>query len=115
MVTLGVAPVSHQYRKINTSIIAEFLEKLEDKGYFYAEDIEEIKEDLPVLYSMMKPNGAKSLLFYTLRGPDDAIGFVVVTTTGSNKFTRDPGLARIANAAQVISTYLNFEALHASL
>lgn len=115
VVTHGIAPVSHQYQRINTSIIAEFLERLEDKGYFYAEDIESIRYDSPILYSMMKPNGVNSLLFYTLRGVGNAIGFIVVTSVGENSFLRDPALAKAANAAQVISTYLNFDSLHASL
>lgn len=115
VVSPGVPPISHQYQKINTSIVAEFLEKLEDKGYFYAEDIEDMRDELPILYNMMRPNGAKSLLFYTLRGVDDAIGFVVVTTVGDETFTRDLSLPNTANTAQVISSYLNFDRLQEGL
>jgi hypothetical protein len=115
VVAPNTPPVSHQYQRINTSIVAEFLEKLEDKGYFYTEDIEEIKDNLPILYSMMKPNGAKSLLFYTLRGVDDSIGFLVITTNGEETFTRDEALPKMANSVQVISSYLNFDKLQEGL
>lgn len=115
VVTPGTLPISYQYQKINTSILAEFLEKLDEKGYFYVEDIEEIKNDLPILYNMMKPNGAKSMLFYTIRGMHDAIGFIIIVKVNEETFTRDDTLPKAANAAQVISSYLNFDRLHEKL
>lgn len=115
VITPHTPPVSNQYQKINTSIVAEFLEKLEDKAYFYAEDIEEIRLEQPILYSMMKPNGVKSLLFYALRGMEDSIGFVVASTLGDNTFTRDESLPKMANSAQVICSYLNFNKVYKEL
>lgn len=115
VVTRGTIPIANQYQRINVSLIADFLEKLECKGYFYTANIDEIKHDYPMLYNMMSPNNAKTALFYSLSGVDDTIGFLVVTTVGEHTFTRDKALPQTASVAQIISSYLNFDTLHEEL
>lgn len=115
VVTPNTSAVSSQYQKINTAIVAEFLERLDEKGYFYVRDIEECKENCPVLYSFMKPNGVHSALFYSLYGVNDTIGFVVVTTIKDHEFSREVSLPRVAGTAQIISSLLNFDTLHDKL
>lgn len=115
VVSPGTSPVSHSYQKINTSIVATFLEKLEDKGYFYFKDIEEVKDDFPILYDFMKPNKVKTGLFYTLVGVNDTIGFIAATTIKDNSFTREESLSKIACSAQKISSLLNFDELHKNI
>lgn len=112
VVTPGTMPVAMKYNKLNTSIFAEFLEILESKGYFYVEDIEELKDDYKMVYNFMKPNGAKTALFYSLYGVDESIGFVVATTVGTKTFTRNDSLPTIASTAQRISSMLNFDTLY---
>lgn len=111
----AILPVSQQYQRINTTLIAEFLEDLEDLGYFYIEDFEEHKDTNRVIYNFMKPNGVKSALFYSLYGIDDTIGFIVLTTTGEKIMTRRNSLPRIAESAQLISSLLNYDKLHDEL
>lgn len=113
--TPGTAPVALQYQKVNAAIIAEFLEKLEEKGYYYVKDIEDSKEEFPILYSFMHPNNAHSVLFYTLYGVNNTIGFVVATTVNKKTFTREDSLPKIAGSAQIISSLLNFDTLHEKL
>lgn len=115
VVTPSTIPVSSRYQKLNTSIIAQFLEVLEDKGYFYVEDLTELRDEHPIIYDLMKPNGVKSVLFYILSGVDDTIGFICVTTVGENYFTRGQSLPKTAAMAQRISSYLNFDKLHEDL
>lgn len=115
VVKSGILPISNQYQKLNVSIIAEFLEKLETKGYFYAKDINEISTEFPMLYNMMYVNNVKSALFYTIIGVDDTIGFLLVTTVGIKTFTREDVLPKTASAAQVISSYLNYDVLNDEL
>lgn len=111
MIGADVAPVSHQYQKLNTSIVAHFLEVLEDKGYFYIENIEDIEKKYPIVYGFMKPNGVKTALFYSLYGAECTLGFLVATTVGDNTFTRDNALPKLARAAQKISSLLNYNEL----
>lgn len=113
--TPGTPPVALQYQKINAAIMAEFLEELEEKGYYYVRDISEAKEKYPILYNFMAPNGAHSALFYTLYGVNNTIGFVVATTIKDKEFTRSDALPKIAGAAQIISSLLNFDTLHEKL
>ena len=115
VVTHNTPSVSSQYQKINTAIVAEFLERLDEKGYYYVKDIEECKVNCPVLYSFMKPNGVHSALFYSLYGVDDTIGFVVATTVNEREFSREVSLPRVAGTAQIISSFLNFDTLNDKL
>ena len=106
--TQNTFPVLNKYQKVNTSVIAPFLEVLEDKGYFYTHDIDELKDSFPTIYAFMKPNGVKSAMFYSLYGVDDTIGFIVITTVGDKDFPRDGTICKIANSAQIISSMLNY-------
>lgn len=115
VVKRGVMPIASQYQKINVSIIAEFLEKLESKGYFYTKDISEIASEFPMLYNMLSINGIKSALFYSIVGVEDTIGFLLVSTIGTNSFTRDEALPKTASTTQIISSYLNYDILNEEL
>ena len=99
---------------MNTTLFATFLEKLEDKGYYYCHDIEEIKEVEPMLYFFMKPNKVKSMLFYSLYGVEETIGFIVITSTDTKEFTREDTLSKVACAAQLVSSMLNFDKIKES-
>lgn len=115
VVTPGVRSISGQFQKINTTIVAEFIEKLEEKGYYYTKDIEEIKDSFPVLYSLLITAEVKSLLFYVIYGVHDSIGFMLVATTGNHTFTREESLPRTASSAQRISSLLNLDTLNENL
>lgn len=115
VVTPGTSPVALQYQKINAAIVAEFIEELEEKGYYYVKDIAETREKFPILYNFMAPNGAHSALFYTLYGVNNTIGFMVATTVKNHEFTRADSLPKIAGAAQIISSLLNFDTIHDKL
>lgn len=113
--TPGTNTVSLKYQKVNAALIAEFLEDLEEKGYYYVHNIECIKNKYPILYNMMKPNDVCTALFYTLYGVNNTIGFVVATTVKDKEFTRDEALPEIAGSAQIISSLLNFDAINEKL
>lgn len=106
--------VSQKYQKLNTTLFATFLEKLEDKGYYYCHDIEDIKEVEPMLYFFMKPNKVKSMLFYSLYGVEETIGFIVITSTDTKEFTREDTLSKVACTAQLVSSMLNFDKIKES-
>lgn len=105
--SIGVSSVSHIYQRINIALFVKFISELEDKGYFYTEDIISIKDTFPFIYNFMHPNNAKSALFYSIYGVDQTLGFIVVTTIGDKTFDRKDVLHRCAEAAQVISSLLN--------
>lgn len=108
---VGVHSVSHNYQRINMSLFADFIVELEDKSYFYAADIEEVVTKYPFIYNMMKPNGVKSMLFYSIYGVEDTLGFIVLTTVKDKTITRQDTLPAVAEAAQMISALLNLENL----
>lgn len=107
-----ISSVSQDYQRINTSLFAEFLETLEDRGLIFIEDIESIKTTQPIMYNMMKNNGCKCALFYSLSGMEDSIGFLVVTKVDGRLLTRDSTIPKMANISQRISSLLNFDKIH---
>jgi len=108
-------PMSNTYQKINVSLIAEFLDKLEQKGYYYTENIISIKDEYPILFNMLDLNNIKSVLFYGVSGELGEIGFLMVATNRNNTFTREAALPEVAHTAQLISSYLNFNILDKEL
>lgn len=112
VVTTGTSSVAHLYQKTNTSLLAEFLEKLDETGYYLIDDLDKVKETLPVVYNFMKPNNVKSALFYAIYGVHDTIGFLVITTTTEYRFCKKEAIARIAEAAQKVGVMLNFNKIY---
>lgn len=113
VVTANTPRVAHTYQRINLSIAADFLITLEKEGAIYIEDLEQVKDKYPMLVHFMVPNGAKSAIFYSLEGVDEAIGFIVITTTiqSGKILTKSCCLHEIARAAQRIGAMLNFNEL----
>ena len=101
-------PISHRFQKINLSLLSGFIHKLEEEGSIYIEDIEEIKQEYPILHELLKPSLAKSALFYALQGIDEVIGFIVITKV-DKAIIKKPSLTEVAKSAQLISSMINFE------
>ena len=104
VVTPGTPPVSLQYQRINIALISRFLSDLEKEGYIFMEHFEDIKEKYPIIYSLMKPNGVNSALFYAIHGIDDVVGFMVLTTVTDELLCKRDSLHETAKAAQIISS-----------
>lgn len=110
-----IIPIAQNYQRISTSIISEFLENLENKGYSFIEDLELIKNESPMIYHFLKPSNVKSALFYSLYGVNDTIGFIVAMSSDEKKLDKKYALPRMAESAQRISSLLNFDKLHKEL
>ena len=107
----GTSSVAHIYQRVNISLVADFIIELENMSYFYAKDIDDVKDKYPFLYNFLKPNNVKSMLFYCIYGVDDTIGFIVLTSINGKEFERKDTLPIIAESAQKISSLLNLEDL----
>lgn len=92
-------------------MIADFLIHIESQGYYYVQDIEELKDKYPVVYNFMKPNNVKSGMFYIVQGVNEVIGFIVITTVNDREIIKREALNKISKAAQKISSMLNFDEL----
>lgn len=105
----GVNPVSQNYQRINTSLCATLVEDMDNLGYVYVEDIEDMKNVYPVVYSMMKPNNVKSAIFYPLFGMDCPVGFIVLTGLNNKIINRKEVIPITSTSAQRISALVNFD------
>ena len=106
----GTSSVAHLYQRINISLFADMINELEETSFIYISDIETIKDTNPIVYNFVKPNGVKSMIFYSIYGLNDTLGFIVVTST-KKYFNRCAVLPKMAEKAQVISSLLNLDEL----
>lgn len=108
--TPELTPISHRFQKINLSLLAGFIHRLENEGSIYVEDLESIKIQYPIVYELFKPMSIKSALFYALQGVDEVIGFIVITKI-EKTIDKKASLTEVAKSAQLISSMINFEEL----
>ena len=108
--SVGTSSVAHLYQRINISLFADMINELEETSFIYISDIETIKDTNPIVYNFVKPNGVKSMIFYSIYGLNDTLGFIVVTST-KKYFSRCDVLPKMAEKAQVISSLLNLDEL----
>ena len=113
VVTPGTALIGQMYQRMNTSIVANFLADLEDKGFVYVPDLSTAPEEHKVLTYFMLPNDVKSALFCSIQGIDEAIGFLVITTAMPSEKSINicKALPLLRKASQKIGSMLNFEFL----
>lgn len=109
-----VTPVFQNYQKVNILVISDFIEHIDTHGYFYAKDIEDIKCQYPMIHAYMAPNNVKSALFYALYDDRNSIGLIALTTQ-KETFERHNVLPRAAEAAQQISSLLNYDKIKEEL
>lgn len=107
----GLPLMSPRHQRLNTSIIANFLARLEKDESIYVNRNTVIPEDYMVMEQIMKRADLDSMLFYSIQGMDEAIGFLVVATTKSSGQTLNmtKALLSMSKAAQKISSMINFE------
>ena len=105
----GVNPVAMQYQRMNLSIFNNFLSKLESVGFVCIEDIENIKDTDPIVYSLLKGNNVKSAIFYSLEGIHEPIGFIVITTIKEKVLCAKNSLSELLKTSQKICSAWNID------
>ena len=102
--------VAASYQRVNVSLIADFILDLEDNNFYFCESIEEMRETCPYIYNALHSGRAKSAIFYSIYGVNNKLGFIALTSI-SKIFDKNEVLPEIAEAAQRVSSLLNFEEL----
>lgn len=108
----GIYPDSQNYQRVNTSLFATIIEDMEELGYVYIEDIENVIEKYPVIYGLFKPSCVKSALLYPLYGMDNSIGFIVITGLDNKIINKKLAVPLMSTHAQKISSLINFEGIN---
>lgn len=109
--TPGLSLMSQTHQRLNTSVIAGFLAKLEKEGSIFIDGTSPMLEEYKILEQIMQGAGMKSALFYSIQGIEEAIGFLVIITTKNSGNTIDLSTATfwMNRAAQRISSMINFD------
>lgn len=109
--TPGLSLMAQRHQRLNTSVIASFLARLEREGSIYVDiDAANIGE-FSILGQIMHNADLNTALFYSIQGIDEAIGFLVILTTkaSGNKLDLTKSLLLLNKASQRIGSMINFD------
>lgn len=107
-VSLGTPSVVSSYQRLNICLMAEFIFELETKGYYHVDNIEDIKDVYPALYSLLKRDNVTSVTAYAIYGVNELMGYIIIHSINGKILTRSEVLHQVAEAAQRVSALLNF-------
>lgn len=107
-VSLGTPSVVSSYQRLNICLMAEFIFELETKGYYHVDNIEDIKDVYPALYSLLKRDNVTSVTAYAIYGVNELMGYIIIHSINGKILTRSEVLPQVAEAAQRVSALLNF-------
>lgn len=107
----GLPLMASGHQKLNTSVIAKFLIKLEREGSIFIDNSESVPQEFKILKQIMEKANIGSALFYSIQGVEEAIGFLVLVTSRSSYNIIDVPkvLPQIGKAAQKIGSMINFD------
>ena len=107
--------IAHLFQRVNVSLFSSFILDLEDSNYFFIQDIDELKNTCPYIYSALYANGVRSAIFYSIYGVNDKLGFIMVTSNDATLFIEDQIIPDVVEATQRVSALLNFEGLEETI
>lgn len=113
VVTHRAQPVSSHYQRLNISLAASFLVKLEEEGSIFMKNLSCSQLEYPIWTYLLGQDDVKSAMFYSLQGVDEPIGFILLSTTNASGkiLDKEVCMPEVARAAQKISTLINFNEL----
>lgn len=106
----GLPLISQHHQRLNTSVIASFLIKLEKEGYIFIDEKSISMDEFRILRQIMERADIKNALFYSIQGIDESIGFIVIVTTNrsGNNIDLHKSLTLLNKVSQKISSMINF-------
>lgn len=109
--TPGLSLLSQRHQRLNTSVVAGFLAKLEKEGFLFIDSSSEILEEYKILGQIMQRADINTALFYSIQGIEEAIGFLVILTTkeSGHRIELAKALLLMNKASQKISSMINFD------
>lgn len=109
-VSHNTVSAANVYQKVNLSLLANFLAELEEKGYYFVENVEDERLKHPVLHSFISVANAKSVLFYPIFKDNLMFAILAVSAVRCPALTKEC-VPRISKATQRLSSLLNLEGL----
>ena len=86
--SVGVQELSKDFDNVLVSSVPEFIRELDCNDIYYVNDIKIIEPTFPRLYRQLKEDQMEEVLFCTIQGLDDEVGFLMLsfkTTIGVKK------------------------------
>ena len=109
--TAGLNLMSQRHQRINTSIIAGFLTKLEKEGRIFIDRSSPILDEYNIIKQIMHNADIGSALFYSVQGMEEAIGFlaIICNESSGNNIDFQKAVISAGKASQRISSMINFD------
>lgn len=79
--------LKQNWSKIDYIYYADELYKIHNQSFVQINDVEQMKEQLPKLYRLVKASEAKAISFFTIEGTEHPIGLVVLLYKEPKKYT----------------------------
>ena len=107
----GLPLISERHQRLNTSLVAQFLIKLEQNGTLFINTDLPLKPEHTMMKNIMERANMKSALFCSIQGLDEAIGFLVIMTTANsgNMLDLTDSVLATNKAVQQISSMINYD------
>ena len=109
--TPGLSLISQRHQRLNTSVMAGFLAKLEKEGSIFIDVNSPLLEEYKIVGQIMQGADIQNALFYSIQGIEEAIGFLVILTTKASGKLLDfrTSIHLMSKASQRIGSMINFD------
>ena len=85
------------------------LSKIHSNEFLRITDIEIMKTTMPKFYRRLKLSGAKAAAFYTIEGPKNPIGLIVVLYDHTREFQRGEYMKTVSSDIQKLAVLLDYQ------
>lgn len=106
---LGVDELSKDLDNIMVSSIPDFINELDKQVIYIIKDISELQTTFPGLYRELAGDGMTQVVFCSLEGVNDQIGFLMLAFKGSVDLPERKILKELIRKTQKISTILDYK------
>lgn len=100
--------LKHQWDKIDFIYYADELTRIHNQSYIQISNIENMIQNFPKLYRLVKSSNAKSVSFFTIEGKDHPIGMIIIFYKNPQKYKTDYYKAILPNI-QKLALLLDYE------
>ena len=106
---LGVDELSKDFDNILVSSIPDFINDIDKNVIHIVKDIEELKDKYPRLYRELQDDGMKEVIFCSLEGINDQIGFLMLAFKTPVNIPQSKITKELIKKTQKMSTLLDYK------
>lgn len=102
------SPLKQFWSELEYIYYQDELSRIHNQGYLRINNVDDVKQSFPKLYSQLKISGAQSAAFYPIEGIDSSIGIIVVLYKHKKQYNLGYYNSIISPQIQKLSTILDY-------